>query len=79
MPSVEAGIPQTCILNLLRDKGYSFRKQTDKRMVYKKGGCTPVLVPRSTMLAEETAKALLNQLGVPAPEIANFISTNRKP
>jgi len=60
------------VRNFIRDKGWHFVDQTDRRMVWRKDG-RELLIPRRERLEPETVFPLLVYAGATQAEAAEFI------
>lgn len=64
------------IVNALRDKNFSFKRQADRVDIYKKNGAsTLVTLRRVDLVTPEYAGTLLRQAGFNDVEIKKFISS----
>ena len=68
-------IPNAALINALRDLDFSFKRQADRVVIYKKAGSTArVNVRRVTLHDEDYCRILLGQAGMPPDEIELFIT-----
>lgn len=62
------------LTNAVRSLGYTFKKQTDRMMVWKlRGGVKRVMIRRNATHSAEYAETVLRQAGMPDQQIAAFI------
>jgi len=69
-------VPNDAITNALRGLNFTFKKQTDRMMVWRQRGTqVRVLVRRNASHDEEYARTLLRQAGMPEHEIQAFLNS----
>lgn len=69
-------ISNTALINALRSIGYTFNKQTDRTMVWKKRGATDrAMIRRHENHSEEYARQVLRLAGMPMADIDDFVSS----
>lgn len=67
-------IPHDTVINALRELGFTFKKQTDRVVIYKKrGGTNRVAVRRRDFHDRKAIGVLLAQAGMPHDEIERFL------
>jgi hypothetical protein len=72
-------VPNSALVNALRDLGFEFKRQADRVMIYKKvGNTTRVAVRRIDMHDDEAAKIVLKQAGMDATAIEKFIQAYKQ-
>ena len=71
-------IPNDALINALNGLEFSFKRQADRVMIYKKRGSTArINVRRITLHDEDYCRILLRQAGMPPDEIDRFITNYR--
>ena len=69
-------VPNDALINVLRDQGYTFKRQTDRVMLYKRrGGTQRVQVRRNACHDKKYVRILLAQAGMGQADIDNFIAS----
>ena len=72
-------IPNDALINAVRDQGFTFKKQTERVVIYKERGTTArVAIRRNVMHDELYVRILLRQAGMPADKIERFITNTRR-
>lgn len=72
MPNPQGGIKTTHLINKVRQLGYSFHRQADRVVFYKKG-VDRVPIPRRDFVPEDQARTILFQCGLTAAHVQAFI------
>jgi hypothetical protein len=72
-------IPVEALCCVLREHGYTFKRQADRVMIWKQpGNHVPANLPRTTFTNEDRARGILRHVGMTFAEIENFITNHRK-
>lgn len=67
-------VPNDALTNRLRQAGYTFKRQTDRMMIWKQKGSTRrVMVRRNRDHDDDAVRVLLRQAGLSPDEIEAFI------
>ena len=73
MPEPKA-VKKRQLINCLRRHDYTFKRQGNRREIWKKrGGTTRVFVPRSTSIDSREAMVVLKQAGLSRQQIEEFL------
>ena len=66
-------------INLIRSKGYEYKRETDKVCLYRKRGTSEVITIRRKQdpLDDSYVRTTLQQMGLSADEIEKFIAQNK--
>ena len=68
-------VPNDALTNAIRSLGFTFKRQTDRMMVWKRKGSTDrIMIRRNQFHSEEYSRILLKQAGMNPLEIDRFIS-----
>lgn len=68
-------VPREAIINILRSKGFTFKRQADRVEIWKQSGSTcRVSIRRKDLHDEDAVRTLLRQAGCQPGEIENFIA-----
>ena len=72
-------IPQSRLVDVIRNFGYTFKTETRSRMVYKeRGGTNRVMIPKTKTVTETYVASVLIQIGMSLVEARAFVASCRQ-